>query len=193
VGLKVVYVDVLPSIAGKLCKSIFAGKGSEKYNNVCLIDFGARTTQIILLKDSNYFIHKTILSGGDYLTGVISDKSGMDIIEAEEYKKKANFFNGSIDDGLSQYVKEAFDYLMRDFDRTIEYYKNRNNQAEIDRIYIMGGGALMEGLAGYMKKQFSAEVYLISDVMKPFQQAINTKMDVAAFSQAIGATMREEW
>lgn len=192
-GLKVVYVDVLPSIAGKLSKFITTHKGSENCNHVCMIDFGARTTQIILLKNGNYFIHKTISSGGDYLTGVISEKSGMDITEAEEYKKKTNFFNGNINNGMSQYVIDAFDYLMRDFDRTIEYYKNRNNQVEIDRIYIMGGGSLMEGLTGYMKKQFSTEVYLISDVMEQFQLVNNSKKNVATFSQAIGATMREEW
>jgi type IV pilus assembly protein PilM len=192
-GLKVVYVDVLPSIAGKLCKWISIQKGTAILNNFCMIDFGARTTQIIILKNGNYFIHKIISGGGDYLTGVIADKSGMDMIEAEEYKKKTNFFNGNINNGLSQYVIDAFDYLMRDFDRTIEYYKNRNNQAEIDRIYIMGGGALMEGLTGYMRKQFSSEVYLISEGLELFPQSNNSKKNVAIFTQAIGATMREEW
>ena len=192
-GLKVVYIDVLPSIAGKLCKWITTYKGYDKSSNVCMIDIGAKTTQIILMKNGNYFIHKTISSGGDYITAVISDKSGKDILEAEEYKKKTNFFNGNINNGLSQYVIDAFDYLMRDFDRTIEYYKNRNNQAEIDRVYIMGGGSLMEGLRDYMKKQFSTEVYLISEGMEQFSQVVNSRQNVAIFSQAIGATMREEW
>lgn len=192
-GLNVVYVDVLPSIAGKLCKWITTHKGYDKSGNVCMIDFGAKTTQIILLKNGNYYIHKTISSGGDFVTAVISDKSGMDMIESEEYKKKMNFFNGNINNGLSPYVIDAFDYLMRDFDRTIEYYKSRNTQAEIDRIYIMGGGSLMEGLTDYMKRQFSTEVYLISDGMEQFQQVDNSKKNVAIFSQAIGATMREEW
>ena len=192
-GLKVVYVDVLPSIAGKLCKWITSQKGYDKSSNVCMIDFGAKTTQIILMKNGNYFIHKTISSGGDYITAVISDKSGMDMIESEEFKRRTNFFNGNINNGLSQFVVDAFDYLMRDFDRTIEYYKNRNNQAEIDRIYIMGGGSLMEGLKDYMKKQFSTEVYLISEGMEQFQQINNPQKIISAFYQSIGATMREEW
>jgi hypothetical protein len=57
----------------------------------------------------------------------------------------------------------------------------------------MGGGALMEGLTGYMRKQFSSEVYLISEGLELFPQSYNSKKNVAVFTQAIGATMREEW
>ena len=46
-------------------------------------------------KNGNYFIHKTINSGGDYLTAIIAEKSNMDLIEAEEYKAKNKFFTNN--------------------------------------------------------------------------------------------------
>ncbi|MDF2537649.1 MAG: hypothetical protein K0S76_670 [Herbinix sp.] len=192
-NLKVVYVDVVPNIAGKLVKWMMLSQSKTVDNsNIGIIDFGANTTNIILLKEGNYFIHKSIASGGDYLTSHISEKLKIDYMEAEAFKRKANFFENNFQNNTCEYIKNYFDYLITDIERTIEFYKNRNNQKGLDHIYIMGGGSLLKGLSGYMKEHLSVGVSLLSDTLHQSKKGnINTEK-VAAFSQAIGATIREE-
>ena len=42
-----------------------------------------------------------ISNGGEYLTSIIADKAGMDMQEAEEYKRKINFFEASEDNMIA--------------------------------------------------------------------------------------------
>lgn len=192
-NLKVAYVDVVPNIAGKLVKWIGVNHSTERsFNNIGIIDFGARSTNIVILKDGNYFIHKTISSGGDYLTSQIAEKLNIDFMEAEAFKKKANFFESNFHNMECLFVKNTIDFLMTDVDRTIEFYRNRNNQNGLDRIYIMGGGSMLKGLSGYIKERFNVEVSYLSDLLQQFQKNLEYADKVAVFPQAVGATLREE-
>jgi len=191
-GLKLLYIDVLPSILGKLSKYLMMKGKLDKKNNTCFIDFGAKTTQIIILKDNNYYIHKTINNGGEYLTSLIAMKSNTDNLAAEEYKVNINFFTEEKDAALKQQVTDYFDYLIRDIERTLEFF-NRNSHEQVERIFLMGGGSMLEGLAQYISRQLSIEVQLIADVLEEYQEVGAISRHVSALSQAIGVTMREEW
>lgn len=192
-NLKVAYVDVLPNIAGKLVKWVKINHSCERnFNNIGIIDFGARTTNITILKDDNYIIHKSIANGGDYLTSQIAEKLNIDFMEAESFKKKANFFESNFRNNECLFIKNIIDFLMTDIDRTIEFYKNRNGQNGLDRIYIMGGGSLLKGLPGYIKERLNVEVAYMSDMLQQFQRNFDYADKVAIFPQAIGVTLREE-
>ena len=192
-GLKVAYVDVVPNIVGKIAKwMLINGSTMENYKNTGIIDFGAHSTQVVILKDGNYFIYKSIANGGDYLTGVIADKGEMDSIEAEEQKLRTNFFKSDSQVELNRHVKNFFDYLLTDIERALEYFKNKNNNNGVEKIYLMGGGSLLKGLTEYMGTQLSASVSSMSDVLNPLSYNRDLGEKVAVFSHAIGATMREE-
>ncbi len=191
--LRVVYVDIIPNITGKIAKWIMSTNNMDvNHSNLCMIDFGARNTNIVILKNGNYFIHKTVSSGGDYLTAIIAEKSNMDLIEAEEYKVKNKFFTNSFQNELSLHVRNFFDFLLTDIERTLEFYKNRNNQKGVDQIYIMGGGSLLHGLPEYMEEHLSVKVFRISDMIRQFKFNAKSGDAIAFFSHAIGSTMREE-
>ena len=192
-NLKVAYVDIVPNIVEKLTKWVaLTSKTDQKDKNIGIIDFGAHTTNIVLLKDGNYFVHKTIASGGDYLTSQISEQLNMDYSEAEAFKKKSNFFENDFHNMDCLFVKNTIDFLITDIERTIEFYKNRNNQNGVDRFYLMGGGSLMKGLAGYIKERFNIEVSFLSETLQQLHRSNDFAEKVAVFPQAIGATMREE-
>ena len=70
--------------SGKLCKYMEKNGSKALQRNICMIDFGAKKTEIIIMRDGNYYLHKMISYGGEYLTSTISSKSDMDLIEAEE-------------------------------------------------------------------------------------------------------------
>lgn len=192
-NLKVIYVDVVPNIAGKLAKWMMLNHNEPISNsNLGFLDIGARTTSITIIKDGNYSIHKTINNGGDYLTSQIAEKLHIDQIEAEVFKKKANFFENNFRNNECLFVKNIIDYLFTDLERTFDFYKNRNNQKGIDRIYLMGGGSLLKGLPEYIREHFNLEVSFLSDSLLQFQKNKDYANKIVAYSQAVGATLREE-
>jgi type IV pilus assembly protein PilM len=191
--LKVTYIDVVPNIAGKLAKWIMINHPADKtYNNIGIIDFGATVTSITILKDGNYFIHKNITSGGDYITSQIADKLNIDFNEAETFKKKNNFFENSLKNNDNLSVRNTIDYLITDFERTIEFYKNRNNHIGVDRIFLIGGGSLLKGLSGYIKEHLNVEVSFLSDELTQGLKNRDILSQYVVYAQAIGATLREE-
>lgn len=190
---KTEYIDVGPNILGKLAKRIMMkGNAAGAMDSIGIIDFGAYSTNIIILKNGNYFLHKAITNGGDYLTSQIAKKLEIDIMEAEEYKKKINFMENNYHNNEYLYIKNYIDFLIMDIERTIEFYKSRNNQIGLDRIYITGGGSLLKGLPEYLKEHFSMEVASLSTVLQQYRKSNENADKLAFYAQAIGATLREE-
>lgn len=192
-NLKTEFIDVGPNIVSKLAKQIMM-KGGLKGNtkNIGIIDFGAYSTNMIILKDGNYFLHKAITNGGDYLTSQIAKKIEIDSMEAEEYKKKINFIENNYHNNEYLYIKNYIDFLIMDIERTIEFYKSRNNQIGLDMIYITGGGSLLKGLPEYLKEHFGIEVASWSNALQHYRKSNENADRLVFFSQAIGATLREE-
>lgn len=193
-GLKVSYVDVIPNAVSKVQKWLMRGRSvRDGYDNVCVIDFGANTTDVVILKDRSYFIHKTISNGGSHLTALIAERMGMDEHEAESYKKRTNFFSETEQKDINQRVKTFFDYIINDVERTIGFFHNRNNNLKIEQIFIMGGGSLLDGLRDHIKAQLGIDVSYISDELgQEYQVNRSFEENIAMLSHAIGATIREE-
>lgn len=190
-NLKVSYVDVIPNIAGKLAKWLIMNSSGSGNIDICIIDIGAHTTNIVIVKDGNYFIHKTIINGSEYITSIIEDKMNLDFIEAEEYKINNNFFNDSISNSASPHVINFIDYLIMDIERILEFYRSRNNQKGVDQIYLMGGGSLLKGLPQYMAEHTGIRTTLLSEAL-PLMNNYDSGAHPSVFYNAIGATMREE-
>lgn len=189
-GLNVSYIDVSANAKEKLYNHVALNRGISSNRNICLIDFGANKTDLVLLRNGKYYLHKTLSSGGNNLNSIIAEIFDTDLFTAEEYKKKINFFKNS--DSSYRQVLNFFEYLIVDIERAIEFFKNRNNQEDIDEIYISGGGSLLPGLQEYMEEQLGIAVSSISELLETYGS--RGRMDQLAFySDAIGATIRREW
>lgn len=186
--LKTSYVDVASNISGKLAKLITHGNAG----NIGIIDFGANTTMFTVTKNGNYILHKSITNGGDYLTAQLAKKNDIDLLEAEAIKKKTNLFENNDQNGESHLIETYMNYLIMDLERTIEFFKNKNNHVGLDVIFITGGGSLLKGLEDCLKSHFSVEIVRLSTALKPYYKNINNFEVMEFYSQAIGATLREE-
>lgn len=186
--LKITYVDVAPNIMGKLAKKITRGDAG----NIGFLDFGASSTNFTVTKQGNYILHKTITNGGDYLTTQVSNKLNVDMLEAEDLKKKTNFFEDDYQNGENIFVENHMNYLIMDIERTIEFFKSRNNQSGLELIYVSGGGSLLKGLLRYLETHLNIKIVTLSEGLRQYRKD-NEKVESMAFlAQAIGATLREE-
>jgi len=187
-NLKICYIDVFPNIAGKLAQQITSGKAG----NIGIIDFGAYSTNFIITKDGNYILHKTMTNGGDYLTTQISKKYNIDMLDAEEMKKKKDFFVNNYQNGENRFVETYMNYLVTDMERTIDFFKNNNNQVGLDSIYITGGGSLLKGLPAFLNQHLNLEINHLSNALRQYTRNNSTSDEMAFYAHAIGSTLREE-
>ena len=188
---EVEYIDVIQNIDGKLAKWITKNSNTSA-KDICIIDFGANTTNITVLKNGRYFINKTIINGGDYLTSVLADKMNMDYMQAEDFKREGDFLVDSNNTIASQHVKNVIDYIIVDIEKIIEFFKNSNSQKSVDQIYIIGGGSMLKGLPKYLERHLGVNVFLLSEALEQFRSGMSTDTDLNLVYHAIGATMREE-
>lgn len=189
-GLNVQYIDVSANAKEKLYNYVSKNRGISSKRNLCLIDFGANKTDIMILKNGRYYLHTTFSSGSNNLNAIIAEIFETDLFTAEEYKKKLDFFSNS--ENSYPQILNFFDYLIVDIERAIEFYKNRNSQDELDGIYISGGGSLTQGLRDYLEEQLGIPVHLMSELLEIY--AGRGRKELLAYcSDAIGVTLRREW
>ena len=190
-GLRVKYIDIVPNVASKLARGVLLASARDENRDIAIIDFGSQTTNITVTHKGDYSLHKTIETGGDYLTSTIAEKAGMSENQAEEYKCNSNFFANN-NDPLSQHVQNYFEFHLKEMHRILEFFKNRNNNRGVSQIYIMGGGSELRGLPGYLENNLGVSVFLLSEALELFRGGRNQTNYLGVLFNAIGATMRED-
>ena len=65
-------------------------------------------------------------------------------------------------DSLADLLVEAFAYTLLSISRIYDYYNSRNPQKQINRIYVTGLGAGVNGLTSYLSDRLGLKVYNIS-------------------------------
>lgn len=192
-GLNVMYVDVSANAREKLFNYSMLSRGRSVNENVCFIDFGAMKTDLVMLHNGKYSLHKTIINGGNSLNAVIAETIDTDLFTAEDYKKKINFFYNNDGNNYGQ-ITNSIDYLLVDIERTIEFFKNKNNQAEISHIYLSGGGSQLQGLGKYISDHLGIEVSPITDLVQiTYLGRRNMRNEMVLLTDAIGSTIRGQW
>lgn len=87
----------------------------------------------------------------------------------EELKKHSYFDVNSTDvgpiyggDSLADLLVEAFAYTLRGISRIYDYHNSRNGQKTINKIYVTGLGAGVNGLTSYIHDRLGVEAYNIN-------------------------------
>lgn len=173
-GLKPTVVDI-PAFA--LENQFTFNYFQEKASAVCIIDIGARSTLINILLKGNTVIANSLPIGGDNYTQIIQNKSGVDYITAEDIKRQINKPNEIQE--ILQNISAKFGNKLRQF---LDSCKPALNGAEIERIYLCGGGCLLEGITNHLEDTLNKKVLFLNplrsitldqrifpvDVLKPY-------------------------
>ena len=115
-----------------------------------LVDFGSDSADITVY-DKNPIVSGTVACGGEDITKLIAKELDVNAREATisktkyglSYSKKQRQIENALSDNLTTLVKEI--------QRSVRYYEERSkSKQQIAQVVVMGGGANMPGLAGYL-------------------------------------------
>lgn len=191
-GLKLTRVDIRDNCYEKLIQAITAKK-MRNLNNFGIIDIGASTTTISTYSEGKFFINNNLSIGGNHFTDSIAELYGIDHVRAEE--KKIEVCNQSYsqqDKEVIEIMNTFFEKIVSDAARVFDFFKSRNNQENIDEIFLCGGSSVIAGMAAYIESSSDITTTEIRDVIKVLFNCKNIdQLNLELFGAAVGGTYRE--
>jgi type IV pilus assembly protein PilM len=139
-GLDVVAVDINPLCIMRTLKHSTAG-------NVVVIDIGALSTEIHIIKNGVLRITRTVGTGGDRIKKRL-ELDGMSEAEAEKQLREGS--KETLSAPLSELSLELF--------RSIDYYKVNFKETTINEIIITGGPSMNPAIKGFFADTFGLPV-----------------------------------
>jgi type IV pilus assembly protein PilM len=160
-----------------------------------LIDFGSVSSDISVY-NRGLIVTGTVSFGGSDVTRIIEKQLRVSSDEAVMLKSKYGLGPSKIQKLVLTAMEASLQNLIKEIRRTIRYYEERYSKDEpIGQVVVMGGGANMPGLSGYLTDQLRVPVRAFDPAshidfgrLKPFPES-----DRASFVTVSGlATINPE-
>lgn len=173
-------------------ENMFGFNYPEEFDQlVTLIRIGASETNVHVLHKGTNLFRRDIPIGGINITGEIAKKFQVDFNEAENIKigdiskRDANFQNN-----YTVYLNMIIARITSEIQRTIDYFAANNDKQYPKKIYLMGGGSKLTGLAGDIEEKINVPV----EITNPFRNLLFKKEAADSqshlFSIAVGLALR---
>jgi len=146
---------------------------------ICLVDLGHSSTRIHIFKGERFDVTRIIDMGGAYQDTVIGELLSVDPFLART-KKQAN------QDGIleAEGCLELYRSIALEIMRAINFY-NYDSQEAMEKLYVMGGGALNQYLLRELEAGLDLEIRNAAELL-PKDGAVD-KDTLCLFAAAVGA------
>lgn len=180
---------------------------SKHYNTddtIVVIDFGHKQIELNIISKGILEFTRILTGGGSYIDSNIANELGIDEKTAED--KKIKMCNLNLDTKLSEdyfedikeneietvnnSVKLLLDRWNSEIHRMLEYFKNRNKDRDINKIYIYGGTSDLKGICRYMESAIEIPVEKIHNMSNILVENPSNNIEISRYLNAIGSMIR---
>ncbi len=124
-----------------------------------LINIGASIMNINILKDGTFAFARDISIGGNRYTETIQKELGLSYEEAEK-AKKGEAVEGVQADDSQRVINTVSAELASEITRSFDFFRTTSAHENIDKIFISGGCAMLNGLAPFLSDKLGIGVEL---------------------------------
>lgn len=189
--LKPVVMDVesyAALAAFDLVRDQFSGSTSERI--FALVDIGANAMKVTVLRGDQQIYNREQAFGGNQLTQDIVRAYGMSYEEAEALKR-----TGPMPDNYEAEILRPFlDNLALEISRAMQFFFTSTQYSEVDHIVLMGGGALLPGVAQVVAERTQIDSLMANPFAKmTLSQRVRPKQllqDAPSLMVACGLALR---
>lgn len=135
--------------------------GSSPTGTQVLINLGASTTDVAVVRHGVPQFTRTIPSGGDAITEALAAQLGIDAAEAEQIKIRHGMAFGESTESGATYAGEmlaAAQELVTQLRRSLDFYRVQFPGGAPDAAVLCGGGARMRDLDSYLAGELELPV-----------------------------------
>ncbi|MDR6610627.1 type IV pilus assembly protein PilM [Leifsonia sp. 1010] len=191
-GLRATDVDVIPFALARVLAT-----RAQLGGTYALVDIGAATTNVVIVKDGVPQFVRIIPAGGADLTTALQSTLQVDAETAERQKREFGLLRRvesqeerAVSDVLVQTVGE----LLTSLRNTVNYYVNTRPEDRVEGIVLTGGGSLLAGLPEALAEMSRIPVHagdpfrVVGLTRKVSAEAL--RIDRPSLSVALGLALR---
>lgn len=187
-GLKPVAIETEMLAILRAVRSDFGEKPS------ILVNLGASSTQVAIVEEGTFMFIKSIPTGGTALARAVASELGLDIAQAEEYKKSYGLDETKLQGKVSEAIKPVFGNIIEEIKKALFFHQQKNPNNPISKAVLTGGTARLPGLVTHFVNELSLEVLVGNPwnniVLEP-QVAKEIGDDGYLYACAVGLAMKE--
>ncbi|MGM0567677.1 MAG: type IV pilus assembly protein PilM [Elusimicrobiota bacterium] len=149
----------------------------EAGDRCMLVNIGAAITNISIVEGGVSKVVRDLYTAGNAFTRAIQNSMKIEVPKAEELKKKYGLdiksqqssSEGDIGNQIYNILSPIAKELNSEMQRSIDYFTGQQSSpgAEINKIILSGGGALMRGLVDFIE----ADIKIPVEVFRPLEKA----------------------
>lgn len=170
-------------------------KYAQEIKDAVVLDFGANSTDMAIMKDGELFFSQSIATGSDLLTKALVNEFQLSYAQAEEYKRIYGMRSDAVDGKIRNAMKPVLDMIITEVMRGIEFYKTEVGTLPPNLAVLSGEAALLPALPEYLESVLGYDAQL-ADPWRPIVVPNNIAEIVSksspAFTVAIGLCLKEE-
>lgn len=190
-------------------QKLFEMSEAKAEKTVCYVNVGAEHSDLLIFKDKGLvFCRKLPVAGRSFtreMTGVLMSDAGktqLTLEEAEKLKREIGIpapgESRKMGDKISSsqiasMLRSPLEQLVSEIDRSFSYYREETGGESIERIYLLGGGALLKGLVPALSEALGIEIQLGDQLegLKVQPQLVAPDDGLAPFAVSLGAALTE--
>lgn len=133
--------------------------GNDK-STVVIVDLGANSTDICVVKESIPYLNRSINVSGNTITTAISQKLGISMEKASQLKFDLGVAAlGENQIAVPQIVMNAVSPIINEIKYMVDLFENSNNE-KVEKIILSGGGSTLINLANYLENTLNIQVII---------------------------------
>lgn len=155
-------VDTIAAINALENSYMQSASSQEGGEVVAIIDAGARTTNISVMKAGILMFTRNIPIAGNNITDMIKDVMKQEFDQAEQIKiEEAEVSIGDVGaNEIADVVKTTVDDLASEIRRSFDYFKAQSREPLIHRIILSGGSSNLRSFNTYLSNELGVDVYM---------------------------------
>lgn len=125
-----------------------------------IVQIGASSTNIAILKNKIMHTVFSISLGGSAITRAVSVDLGIEMSQAESFKKAYGFTESVFEGKIGRALSPILDSIAQDIRRGVLSYKERNPEEQIKQLILSGGSALLPGIDVFFTNALDTQVVI---------------------------------
>ncbi|KKS84501.1 MAG: Type IV pilus assembly protein PilM [Candidatus Gottesmanbacteria bacterium GW2011_GWA1_43_11] len=169
-------------------------KNLEKPPTVMVINLGANTTDLSILRAGVISFTRSVPTGGVSFTRALAQDFNFSATQAEEYKKAYGLDKSKIEGKVFNSLQPIFSVIVEEIKRAGVFFQNKYPDETISAIILSGGAAKLPGLVTQLAETTGIETQIGNPwtrIVKDPKRFVNLDEEGAVFVVAIGLAMRE--
>lgn len=159
-----------------------------------IVDIGAKSTDVGVVKNGLLVFSRTVPTAGEAFNRAIATTLGLDVGQAEQYKKTYGFSANKLEGKLAEVMKPVLQMIANEIKKTADFYTSKHSGETIKVVTLSGGIAALPDVVGALSALVGVEVAIAN----PFARvSLDTVQDKALMGSgpfyvvSVGLAMRE--